>query len=670
MKRYTPQRIKNIRRIGYIIIAIIGVVLPLIILLFSTSGNPFDEPLGFLKSYLGLLAIVFFVLLIATIGVSFFFMHIVERRYEEYVKGLAADIDNTSFEFINEMNIGVLAYDELKKISWTNNQLNDLLGEVIVDRTLSEVFPHVNLQQSEDNNDGWLTFEQVPVGTKVFKVLHNVQKHIIYLINVTEEYELRTHYENEKTVIGYIFIDNYDTLSSMEDRLGIDIYSHIQRAISVWGQQFNIYLRRYSSYRWIIVGDQETLATILDDKMSILDRVREIGKEFAAQTTVSIGFGNGDARYVDLSRQALEALELAQSRGGDQAVVKDEKNNVQFIGGKTNTIERRSRARARAMANTLHAFIEQAEHVLIMGHRYGDLDSLGASMGVLEIVEAHKKKAKIVIDFETWSEDTVQQCKELLSDHSDIFIAPVDLDFRNYNNDNTLVIVVDVNTPALVEFDRILSYPTIVIDHHRRGAETIEKTLVTYIEPYASSAGELVTELISYQPMHINLRNSTATLLFAGIVLDTQNFIVRTSARTFDAASLLRTYGADGVWVQNIFKEQFDSFFEKYRIIEQAIIFHNHIAIAPCREKDNYTRQFLAEVADRMLSFQGVQMAFAVGELDDGTVGVSARSIGSDNVQIIMEKLGGGGHFNNAAAQIKDTNIDEVIKQIKTIIEE
>ncbi|MCL6617422.1 MAG: DHH family phosphoesterase, partial [Anoxybacillus ayderensis] len=369
---------------------------------------------------------------------------------------------------------------------------------------------------------------------------------------------------------------------------------------------------------------------------------------------------------------AQSSLDLALGRGGDQVAIKQPNGKVKFYGGKTNPMEKRTRVRARVISHALKELILESEQVFIMGHKYPDMDAIGAAIGILKVAQMNQKEAFIIIDTSR-IDSGVQRLLEEVKKQTELwsrFISPEQA--LELASEDTLLVVVDTHKPSLVIEERLLLRldRVVVIDHHRRGEEFIQDPILVYMEPYASSTSELVTELLEYQPKRSKLSMLEATALLVGIVVDTKSFTLRTGSRTFDAASYLRAQGADTTLVQKLLKENIEHYVKRAKIIENAIIDEHGFAIAKGNVNETYDPVLIAQAADTLLSLHGVVASFVISKRNDQTIGISARSLGDVNVQLIMEKLDGGGHLTNAATQLANVTMDEAEKRLRAAIRE
>ncbi|WP_455565346.1 DHH family phosphoesterase [Marinococcus halophilus] len=365
-------------------------------------------------------------------------------------------------------------------------------------------------------------------------------------------------------------------------------------------------------------------------------------------------------------------MDLALGRGGDQVAIKDANGKVRFYGGKSNAVEKRTRVRARVISHALRDFVLESDQVIVMGHKNPDMDAIGAAIGVLKIAEVNNTDAYVVVDPDEINPD-VKKLMEEIENHEYLwsqFITPSEA--MDEVTKHTLLVVVDTHKPSMVIEPRLIDRVnrTIVLDHHRRGEEFIEDPVLVYMEPYASSTAELVTELLEYQPKKLSMDVLEATAMLAGIIVDTKSFAIRTGSRTFDAASFLKMHGADTTMVQMLLKEDLDQYVERSHLIERAEVYRDGMAVAAAAEDEMYGQILIAQAADTLLTMNDIKGSFVISKRQDDKISISARSLGEVNVQLIMEALGGGGHLTNAATQLTDVTIDEAEKRLKQAIDE
>lgn len=592
------------------------------------------------------------------------------RRTEQYVSTLSYRVKKVGEEALLEMPVGIILYSEDREIEWANPYLNDFIDkdQSIIGQSLSHVSETLLSMANSEMDEEW-----VAIHDRKFHLIHKRDHRLIYLFDRTEQIEIEKKHQDEETVLAIIYLDNYDELTqAMDDTLKSQLNSQVTSLLNNWSKNHGIFLKRTSSDRFLAVMNQEILSQLEKTKFEILDEVRELISDQNVSLTLSIGVGKNTESLPELGTLAQSSLDLALGRGGDQVAVKDESGKVKFFGGKTNPMEKRTRVRARVISHALRELVKASDQVLVMGHQMPDMDSIGSCIGILKLAQQNDKNGYVVFDPDGNNTgvnrlmDRINQDEEL----SRWFITPEDS--LEMLTKDTLVIVVDTHKPSMVMEEKLLNRTdhVVVIDHHRRAQEFIEDPTLVYMEPYASSTAELVTELLQYQDGPLKFNVLEASSLLSGIIVDTKSFALRTGSRTFDAASYLRSKGADTVFVQELLKEDIDVYIRRSELIKNAEIYKQGIAISRAEEGEPYSAVIIAQAADTLLTMTDVRAAFVVSERSDGKVGVSARSLGEVNVQVIMESMNGGGHLTNAATQLEDTTIEQVVEQLQGIIDE
>src|SRR5690625_4628625 len=563
------------------------------------------------------------------------------------------------------MPIGIILYSEDFEVEWSNPFMNQFTeDETYVGKSLQELSEQLIPNIKEDKEDVWISIEQF-----YFQVTVKKEERLLYFFDRTKQKKIERKYDDEQTVIGVIFLDNYEEVTrNMEDAVKSELNSTITSTLNHWAQQYRLYLKRTSQERFLAVGTNDILEELEETRFNILDKVRELENEKGENNpvTLSMGIGYGDADLPALGELAQSSLDLALGRGGDQVAIKSYEGKVRFYGGKTNPMEKRTRERARVISHALRDLVKASDNVIIMGHKTPDMDSIGASLGVLNIAQANEVDGFIVFDSEDLNSGISRMIKAIQEeDVWESFITSEEAEEQITSK--SLIVIVDTHKPSLVANERLLKYTDykVVIDHHRRSEDFIDDPTLVYMEPYASSTCELVTELLEYQPSTLKLSRLEATCMLAGIIVDTKSFTLRTGSRTFDAASYLRARGADTVLVQTFMKEDFEQYLERSNLIKRAKVYRDSIAIAVADEGEVIDHILIAQAADTLLTMNGINASFVISERDDGRIGISARSLGDVNVQIIMEQMEGGGHLTNAATQLEDTSIHEAEKLLK-----
>ncbi|KPH72112.1 MULTISPECIES: DHH family phosphoesterase [Oceanobacillus] len=619
--------------------------------------------------YEWMLGVFMTILLLASIYYSIRTERTLIDKTEAYISTISHRVKKVGEEALLEMPFGIILFNDDYKIEWSNPYMNKLSEkDSIVGESLNIISEQLIPMIKEDK-------EEVLVELNELKFLTMIRKEekLLYFFDRTAQVELKAKYESEQTVLAVIFLDNYEEITqNMDDTAKSQLNSQVTSVLNNWASEYGLYLKRTSQERFLAVGTKQILQQLEKVKFDILDEVRELIVEQNNPVTLSIGVGTGNLPLPDLGELAQSCLDLALGRGGDQVAIKDESGKVRFYGGKTNPMEKRTRVRARVISHALTELVKTSDNVIIMGHKSPDMDSLGSAIGILNIAKANNAKGYIVFDPDDVDTGVHRLVDALKADEElwRYFIEPFEAE--EIMTSQSLIVVVDTHKPSMVADASLLNKTdnTVVIDHHRRGEDFIGNPTLVYMEPYASSTAELVTELLEYQPKSLKLKMVEATALLAGIIVDTKSFTLRTGSRTFDAASYLRSRGADTVLVQQFMKEDIDLYIKRAKLIERAEIFKGNIAIAKAESGEIFGPVLIAQAADTLLTMTGITASFVISERDDGRIGISARSLGKVNVQVIMEKMNGGGHLTNAATQIEDTTIDDATELLKDIITE
>lgn len=587
---------------------------------------------------------------------------------EKHIEALSYRMKKVGEEALLELPIGILLFNEKQIVEWANPyaveifEKETLIGEELLE--LSDGFQAV--LKSEDQQQSMLK-----VGDSTYKVIHRVEEKLLYLFDVTERVTIESLYYKDRTVLGIMLIDNYDELAqTMDDQTRSQLNSLVTSLVNRWATENGIFVKRIASDRFIAVFNEAILSKLETAKFTILDDIREKTAIQNAGMTLSIGVGTGSASLTELGELAQSSLDLVLGRGGDQVAIKHTDGKLKFFGGKTNPVEKRTRVRARVISHALRDLIQGSDKVLIMGHKMPDMDAIGASIGVRKMARMNNIQGQVVLNFDELDGSVTRLMEEIKKDE-ELYAQFIDPDEALAAvTEKTLLIVVDTHKPSMVIDERLIekAEKVVVIDHHRRGEEFINNTMLVYMEPYASSTAELVTELLEYQPKHEKLTMLEATALLAGIVVDTKSFTLRTGSRTFEAASYLRTLGADTVLVQRLLKEDIDTYIERSKLIETVELTPEGIAIAKGQDEVVYGSVLIAQTADILLTMKDVIASFVIAYRSDGKIGISARSLGELNVQLVMEELGGGGHLTNAACQLEVETVEEAEALLKTAI--
>lgn len=602
---------------------------------------------------------------------------VVQQQLHQYVERIAGGADTAKNSNMLFAPMPMMVFNpENDDVLWANDLFTDLpgVGKDIFEsrvRDVVEGFETHWILEGKSEFPGLFTWNgrryrifgclSRPEGTGHMGVLATT-----YWMDVTDLEHMRTTLAETRPVVAIIMIDNYeDLMSACPEGKRSAVRAAVEEKMDQWRGGSGALLMKSDRDRYLMVLDEARYEKFAAGRFSILDDVRTVQAGEGVYATLSIGVGREAADFEALYKNAGLALEMALSRGGDQAVVKDQMN-FEFYGGRAKTTEKRTKVKSRVMANALGDLMDDTEHVYVMGHKYADMDTLGAAAGICAIARKRGKAARIVLDMENNSVGPMLRKLRALPEYKDVFIGGGDAFLRV--QPDTLLVVVDTNRPESVESEPLLEScnRVAVIDHHRRGSSYIEKMALNFHEPYASSASELVTELLGYLLETGDLLKTEAEALLAGIVLDTKNFTNRTGGRTFEAAAYLRRAGADTQDVQRMFQSDLESMIDRYAIIRRAVLYREDLAIAAIDEPCE--RVTAAKAADELLTLSGVQASFVFYPKDDG-VYISARSLGEVNVQVIVEALGGGGNSTSAGGQLPGVTVEQVCQKLQEAID-
>ena len=611
------------------------------------------------------------------------YSHFARRRRK---KQLAALIEEVTYDTENAKNntlmnfplpIAVFRLDD-SRIVWGNEMFFNLAKEKgsRVDARISDMVPEFSGKWLLEGKNRYPSLMQVD-GRK-YQIHGNIIRSeradensafmgITYWVDVTDYDNIRLEYEASRPVAAVIVIDNLDEMTKNQtERVRNVIRDSVEDRLNQWCEDCHGILKRFDHDRYLLLFEKRSLEAMKADKFRIVEQMHEVTSPNGVNATISIGLGVDAGTLGEALQFANMGVELALSRGGDQTVVKN-RLSFEFYGGRGNEVEKRTKVKSRVVATTLAELVRDSSRVLVMGHRFADLDSVGAAVGVCCLARKCGVKANIVIDLEKNASHALLDRLLQEPEYKDCFIAPEDALLRS--DGKTLLVVVDINRPAQVEDPNLLESCTrvAVIDHHRVGANYIQNAVLSFIEPYASSACELLTEILQEVAEPADILRCEAEAVLSGIVLDTKSFTIRTGERTFDAAAYLRRCGADTADVKRLLQRDMSDAVAKYRIMQGTELYRG-VALAAPEEPQN--RVVVATAADELLNISGVDASVVVAQDESGAVFASARSIGEMNVQILMEKLGGGGNRSAAAAQFGDIGMAEAVQRVRKAIDE
>ena len=630
-------------------------IFSLCLVLFALAAIPFDVRLAIGE---GVAAVAFFLLGRRRSKAT-------QQSLRQYIQRFYGGMDSARSSNMLFTPLPMMVFDlATEDILWSSESFLQLTEqrEGIFDAHLETVFPNISFH--------WLLEgkteapETVVWNHRTYRVFGGVSHPeggrsalaTTYWMDVTDTEEMCRTLELTRPVVAILMVDNYeDLMKATPEGKRSAVRAMLEEKLSQWSAGSEGMMLRYDRDRYLFVFEEKSFSDFAAKRFDVLDAVREVVAGEGVAATLSIGVGRDADSFEALFKNASVALEMALSRGGDQAVVKD-KLNFEFYGGRSKATEKRTKVKSRVMANALAELIDEAKQVYVMGHSYADMDALGAAAGVCAIVRKRGKKCRIVIDTENNAAHPMLRRLQALPEYQGAFLSGDDAFLRV--QPETLLVVVDTNRPGSVESEPLLDAcnRVAVIDHHRRGSSYIDKMALNYHEPYASSASELVTELLQYLIEPGDLLKAESEALLAGIVLDTKNFTNRTGGRTFEAAAYLRRAGADTADVQRMFQSDLQSMISRYDIIRRAELYHGDIAIAALDQECD--RVIAAKAADEMLTLQGVRASFVLYRKDDG-IYISARSLGEINVQVLVETLGGGGNSTTAGGQCSGMTVAE-----------
>ena len=599
------------------------------------------------------------------------------KEWNKYIQDLALDIDEVNKKAILNLPIPLCILEFDGSITWYNTKFHEMNEEEdTLGMNIQSLVKNIDLRKVLNENKEMYT--NINYKDRDYTIVYNVIKSeqeekskylmMLYWLDKTDYLELENKYNNEKNVIALIQVDAYEEVlqSAPEERRPL-INVDIDKTLAYLESTCNGALKKTSNDKYILILNNQELQRLEADKFSILDTIREINQENNLPVTISIGIGIDGKTINENIKLANGALDLALGRGGDQAVIKTKDKSV-FYGGKSKAVEKKTKVKSRLIGHALREIVLESKNIYIMGHKYPDMDAMGSAVGIYDICKACNKQANIVLDN---SNDSIDEFVKRLKDneyYSDIFISKDDA-IKNCTKD-TLVIVVDTHRPSFTECPELtmISDKVVVIDHHRRGVEFINDTVLLFHETYVSSTCEMVTELVQYMEDDVKINKLTAEGLMAGICLDTKNFAFKTGVRTFEAASYLKKKGADTIEVKKLFNSTLIDFVTKAEIIQSAKVIDEKICLAYSKAEVSNINIIVAQAADELLNIKDVEASFVLGKTKSGTIFVSARSLGSINVHVLMEKLGGGGHIDIAGAQIEDTSLEEGYNKVLDII--
>lgn len=604
-----------------------------------------------------------------------------ERRkaLSQYIESMANTIDQASTYALQNLPLAIAIIDEKGQLYWSNSVLAKWFGDVHTGRSLYDVLPSLEAEKI------WGKYGIVTErsGLKHYQIIHKPLEAeatgcqdflILYINDITRTETIKAECQGAMPAFAYIQIDNYDdVLKGLTDTQRTAILAEVNRQLVDLFAGLAGFVRQFGEDTYVGIISRQALIKLMDSRFEILDKIRAIHGGNKIPVTLSLGVAADEPTIATLTQRAQAGLDLALGRGGDQAAVHVD-GKMQFYGGKAKAVEKNTRVKARIVSQAIRELVEDSELVLVMGHGGEDFDSLGAALGVAKMARHDGRRIHVVV---SQPGVAVNKLQELLPDYEGyehVFITPSQA--TSLVDERTLLFIVDTHRPEMTAAPELLEHTerTVVIDHHRRSEVFITNPLLVYLEPSASSTSELVTELIQYYDDNIDLTRLEASALYAGIVVDTKNFAVQTGVRTFEAASYLRRAGADPTLVRHLFRVDFDTLRARAEILSNTEMLPGGVVLALCPAEAKNAQIVAAQAADMLLTIEGARVSFVLFPLEESGVGVSARSQGDINVQVIMEQMGGGGHQTVAGAQLKNISFaearDQVIELINNYIQE
>lgn len=580
-----------------------------------------------------------------------------EKDNKKRIFSITRILGNDAKEAFNFGEVGIVTYDDKGIVTW----MSDLFYErkiVDVNKNLGHQIPDlVPLIQGE------VDALEVCVDDHFYSVIRKENATILFFKDITELNALKQQMENDSLVLGFINVDNFEeAIQYADEHKATQITGTIRQSIMDWAKEYNMILRRYKNDRYMMVMNEVNYVNVVNDRFKILDTIRRDAEKLDVAITLSMSFARGTNDIMALDEMAFEALELAQSRGGDQVVYKKFGADPVFFGGTTEAFEKRSRVRVRVMAQTIRDLILESSNVIIVGHQNADFDCVGSALCMSAIVRSYHKECAIVLrsgGVEEKLSGALAKNEEALSGRH-MFVSEEEA--LESLGEETLVIAVDHHILSQSNGQEILknAKKVVIVDHHRRGMDLIPNAILLYIEASASSTSELALELMHYQQTYVDIDETEATIMLTGILIDTNRFRNHTGTRTFEAAANLKKLGANLQEADELLKDSFEDFEMKQMAMRNLQLLEDGVVVSAMDENHKTSRAILSQVADYILSVKDIEAAFVIGQTLDGKIGISARSNGNVNCQVLMEVFQGGGHFAAAAAQVSNQTVKEV----------
>ena len=662
----------------------------------NNSRKVFDSLVSRTKIYLVIILILFIlisvfrpiliipsiILYISILCYTYFANNKRKSEISEQLQDLTLTVDSAAKSSLINSPFPLVILETNGNIVWKSSKFVTEFADIDMDNYIDDLIIDIKDEiEKSDNKKRKSVIRQIQIGKKTYTVQGEFAKSkkyerkkspeymmILYFIDETEKVKLKQENEDKKICVGIIMIDNYEEVTQRVDaEQKTQLMAKVESTIYDWVNETNGILVKADRDTYVYVFEQKNLEKIKEEKFAILDSIKNLVRKDKIQLTLSIAISNEGDTERDVYKSASAAMDVILGRGGDQAVIR-QNGKYLFFGGKVEEVEKRTKVKARIVAHALEELIKENDKIMIMGHTNPDIDAIGSALGIYRIAKTLEKEAKIVANVETPSiKDLYESIKDQYQEvfiSSETALAQVD--------SGTLIIVVDTHKKTYVESPELLTKTNkiVIIDHHRRSADFIDNSILTFQEVYASSAAELVTEIIQYTQNEVELSEVEAEALYAGIMMDTKNFTFKTGVRTFEAAAYLRRCGVDIIKVKKWFQSDLESYNTISEIVRKAEIVRDSIGISIYDVQEKETSLICAKAADELLTIGNITASFVLGLMEDGKVCISGRSIGDVNVQMILEKLGGGCHITLAGAQLENVTIDEAKQELISKINE
>lgn len=626
------------------------------------------------------------IIYIAILAYSYFANNKRKSEISEHLQDLTLTVDSAAKSTLINSPLPLIILETDGNVIWRSSKFVTEFANIDINNYIDDLIITMKQEiEGQDVKKSKTIVKKIEIGKKTYKILGEFAKSkstrkklneymlIIYFMDETDNMKLQKEYENSQICVGIINIDNYEeAMQRVESETKPEVTAKIEKTIYEWTNDTNSIVIKPEKDTYVYIFEKRYLEEIKQNKFNILDTIKDVANQENIQLTLSIAISVDGKTEKEKYKTALETIDIILGRGGDQAAIR-ENGKYQFFGGRAEEVEKRTKVKARVVSHALEKLIKEAENVIIMGHANPDIDAIGAGIGIYRLATQLQKNAYIVADKEVKAIEGIIEDLQKDEEYSNVIISGENA--KEIINENTLIVVVDTHKRNYVQEPELLEKTNkiVIIDHHRRSADFINNSILTFQEVYASSASELVTELLQYVDVELELKLIEAEALYAGIMVDTKNFTFKTGVRTFEAAAYLRKFGVDIIKIKKWFQSDIEDYNKIAEVVKNSEIINNTIAIATYNEEGKDVNLICAKAADELLTIGKITASFVLGKVGE-KVNISGRSIGDINVQVILEKLGGGGHITLAGAQIENQTIEEVkedlIQKIKEYFEE